>query len=127
MIIEEIPFFAEFVLLGIILGFGYGFTKLFLNHAKDKNKVKRTERKQEKDHNLENELDKYLDNAPAIIHHLESEIANLKEKGSTPEQTQRLESELNQARTLQKYEPIIRIAGKPLLKKAMSLLDNFKV
>ena len=127
MIIEEIPFFTEFVLLGIILGFGYGFTKLFLNHAKDKNKVKRTERRQEKDHNLENELDKYLDNAPAIIHHLESEIANLKEKGSTPEQTQRLESELNQARTLQKYEPIIRIAGKPLLKKAMSLLDNFKV
>ena len=127
MIIEEIPFFTEFVLLGIILGFGYGFTKLFLNHAKDKNKVKRNERKQEKDHNLENELDKYLDNAPAIIHHLESEIANLKEKGSTPEQTQRLESELNQARTLQKYEPIIRIAGKPLLKKAMSLLDNFKV
>ena len=127
MIIEEIPFFTEFVLLGIILGFGYGFTKLFLNHAKDKNKVKRTERKQEKDHNLENELDKYLDNAPAIIHHLESEIANLKEKGSTPEQTQRLEGELNQARTLQKYEPIIRIAGKPLLKKAMSLLDNFKV
>ena len=127
MIIEEIPFFTEFILLGIILGFGYGFTKLFLNHAKDKNKVKRTERKQEKDHNLENELDKYLDNAPAIIHHLESEIANLKEKGSTPEQTQRLESELNQARTLQKYEPIIRIAGKPLLKKAMSLLDNFKV
>ena len=44
-----------------------------------------------------------------------------------PEQTQRLDSELNQARTLQKYEPIIRIAGKPLLKKAMSLLDNFKV
>ena len=127
MIIEEIPFFTEFVLLGIILGFGYGFTKLFLNHAKDKNKVKRTERKQEKDNNLEHELDKYLDNAPAIIHHLESEIANLKEKGSTPEQTQRLESELNQARTLQKYEPIIRIAGKPLLKKAMSLLDNFKV
>ena len=127
MIIEEIPFFTEFVLLGIILGFGYGFTKLFLNHAKDKNKVKRTERKQEKDHNLENELDKYLDNAPAIIHHLESEIANLKEKGSTPEQTQRLESELQQAKTLQKYEPIIRIAGKPLLKKAMSLLDNFKV
>ena len=127
MIVEEIPFFVEFVLLGIVLGFGYGFTKLFLNHAKDKNKVRRTERKQEKDHNLENELDKYLDNAPAIIHHLESEIANLKEKGSTPEQTQRLESELNQARTLQKYEPIIRIAGKPLLKKAMSLLDNFKV
>ena len=127
MIIEEIPFFTEFVLLGIILGFGYGFTKLFLNHAKDKNKVRRTERKQEKDHNLENELDKYLDNAPAIIQHLESEINNLKEKGSTPEQTQRLESELNQARTLQKYEPIIRIAGKPLLKKAMSLLDNFKV
>ena len=124
MIIEEIPFFTEFVLLGIILGFGYGFTKLFLNHAKDKNKVKRTERKQEKDHNLENELDKYLDNAPAIIHHLESEIANLKEKGSTPEQTQRLESELNQARTLQKYEPIIRIAGKPLLKKIMSVLDR---
>ena len=81
MIIEEIPFFVEFVLLGIVLGFGYGFTKLFLNHAKDKNKVRRTERKQEKDHNLENELDKYLDNAPAIIHHLESEIANLKEKG----------------------------------------------
>ena len=127
MIIEEIPFFVEFVILGLVLGFGYGFTKLFLNHAKDKNKITRKEKKVETDNKLENELDKYLDNAPAIINHLESEIANLKEKGSTPEQTQRLESELNQARTLQKYEPIIRIAGKPLLKKAMSLLDNFKV
>tara|TARA_R110002020_G_scaffold164945_4_gene352116 strand:+ start:953 stop:1336 length:384 start_codon:yes stop_codon:yes gene_type:complete len=127
MIIEEIPFFVEFVLLGIVLGFGYGFTKLFLNHAKDKNKIIRKERKAETDNKLENELDKYLDNAPAIIQHLEAEIANLKEKGSTPEQTQRLESELSQAKALQKYEPIIRIAGKPLLKKAMSLLDNFKV
>ena len=45
----------------------------------------------------------------------------------TPEQTQRLESELQQAKTLQKYEAPIRIFGKPLLKKAMSLIDNFKV
>jgi hypothetical protein len=127
MIIEEIPFFTEFVILGLLLGFGYGFTKLFLNHAKDKNKITRKEKKAEKENNLENELDKYLDNAPAIIHHLESEIANLKEKGSTPEQTQRLESELHQAKTLQRYEAPIRIFGKPLLKKAMSLIDNFKV
>ena len=127
MIIEEIPFFTEFVILGLVLGFGYGFTKLFLNHAKDKNKIIRKEKKAETDNKLENELDKYLDNAPAIIQHLEAEIANLKEKGSTPEQTHRLESELNQARMLQKYEPLIRIAGKPLLKKAMSLIDNFKV
>jgi len=124
MIIEEIPFFVEFVIIGIVIISGYSFTKLFLNHAKDKNKIRRTERKQEKDHNLENELDKYLDNAPAIIKHLESEITNLKEKGSTPEQTQRLESELNQARTLQKYEPIIRIVGKPALKKIMSIIDR---
>ena len=89
MIIEEIPFFTEFVILGLVLGFGYGFTKLFLNHAKDKNRITRKEKKVETDNKLENELDKYLDNAPAIIHHLESEIANLKEKGSTPEQTQR--------------------------------------
>ena len=126
MIIEEIPFFTEFVILGLVLGFGYGFTKLFLNHAKDKNRITRKEKKVENDNKLENELDKYLDNAPAIIHHLESEIANLKEKGSTPEQTQRLESELQQAKTLQKYEAPIRIFGKPLLKKAMSLIDNFK-
>ena len=45
MIIEEIPFFVEFVVLGIVLGFGYGFTKLFLNHAKDKSKVRRSEQK----------------------------------------------------------------------------------
>ena len=38
MIVEEIPFFVEFMIMGIVLGFGYGFTKLFLNHAKDKNK-----------------------------------------------------------------------------------------
>ena len=124
MIIEEIPFFTESVILGLVLGFGYGFTKLFLNHAKDKNRITRKEKKVETDNKLENELDKYLDNAPAIIHHLESEIANLKEKGSTPEQTQRLEGELNQARTLQKYEPIIRIIGKPALKKVMSILDR---
>ena len=122
--IDQIPFFTEFVMLGIVLGFGYGFTKLFLNHAKDKNKIKRTERKIAKEHNLEDELDKYLDNAPAIIQHLESEIANLKEKGSTPEQTAQLEGELSKVLTLQKYEPLIRIAGKPLLKKVMSIIDR---
>ena len=45
MIVEEIPYFVEFIVLGIVLGFGYGFTKLFLNHAKDKSKIKRSERK----------------------------------------------------------------------------------
>jgi len=27
MILEEIPFFTEFVIMGLVLGFGYGFTK----------------------------------------------------------------------------------------------------
>jgi hypothetical protein len=122
--IDQIPFFTEFIVLGIVLGFGYGFTKLFLNHLKVKSKIQRSERKAEKEHSLEDELDKYLDNAPAIIKHLEDEIMNLKEKGSTPEQTAKLEGELSQVLTLQKYEPLIRIAGKPLLKKVMQIIDR---
>jgi len=104
MIIEEIPFFVEFVITGIVLGFGYGFTKLFLNHAKDKSK--------------------YLDNSASIVAHLESEITNLKSQGATPEQTKRMEGELNLAKKVQQYEPIIRIVGKPMLKKVMSIIDR---
>jgi len=124
MIIEEIPFFVEFVITGIVLGFGYGFTKLFLNHAKDKNKIKRSEKKAQQSHNLEDEMDKYLDNSPAIVAHLESEITNLKSQGATPEQTKRMEGELNLAKKVQQYEPIIRIVGKPMLKKVMSIIDR---
>ena len=124
MIIEEIPFFVEFVITGIVLGFGYGFTKLFLNHAKDKSKIRKSERKAQQSHNLEDEMDKYLDNSPAIVAHLESEITNLKSQGATPEQTKRMEGELNLAKKVQQYEPIIRFVGKPMLKKVMSIIDR---
>lgn len=124
MILEEIPFFVEFVITGIVLGFGYGFTKLFLNHAKDKSKIKRSERKAQQSHNLEDEMDKYLDNSASIVAHLESEITNLKNQGATPEQTKRMENELNLAKKVQQYEPIIRIVGKPALKKIMSIIDR---
>jgi len=124
MILEEIPFFVEFVITGIVLGFGYGFTKLFLNHAKDKSKIKRSERKAQQSHNIEDEMDKYLDNSASIVAHLESEITNLKNQGATPEQTKRMENELNLAKKVQQYEPIIRIVGKPALKKIMSIIDR---
>jgi len=124
MILEEIPFFVEFVITGIVLGFGYGFTKLFLNHAKDKSKIKRSERKAQQSHNVEDEMDKYLDNSASIVAHLESEITNLKNQGATPEQTKRMENELNLAKKVQQYEPIIRIVGKPALKKIMSIIDR---
>ena len=124
MIVEEIPFFVEFVITGIVLGFGYGFTKLFLNHAKDKSKIKRSERKAQQSHNIEDEMDKYLDNSASIVAHLESEITNLKNQGATPEQTKRMENELNLAKKVQQYEPIIRIVGKPALKKIMSIIDR---
>ena len=124
MILEEIPFFVEFVITGIVLGFGYGFTKLFLNHAKDKSKIRKSERKAQQSHNLEDEMDKYLDNSASIVAHLESEITNLKSQGATPEQTKRMEGELNLAKKVQQYEPIIRIFGKPMLKKVMSVIDR---
>ena len=61
MILEEIPFFTEFVIMGLVLGFGYGFTKLFLNHLKDKTKIRRRDQqKSEKESGLENEIDSYL-------------------------------------------------------------------
>ena len=69
-------------------------------------------------------MDKYLDNSPAIVAHLESEITNLKSQGATPEQTKRMEGELNLAKKVQQYEPIIRIIGKPMLKKVMSIIDR---
>jgi len=86
MILEEIPFFVEFVITGIVLGFGYGFTKLFLNHAKDKNKIKRSEKKAEQSHNVQDEMEKYLDNLGGITQHLEGEVSNLKANGATPMQ-----------------------------------------
>ena len=127
MIIEEIPFFVEFVILGIVLGFGYGFTKLFLSHAKDKSKNKRSERKAKEANSVEDELDKYLNNIPAITQHLEIELMNLKEKGATPEQCKSLESKLDLARKAQQYEMPIRMLGKPILKKVLNIVDIFGV
>ena len=127
MIIEDIPFFTEFIIMGIVLGFGYGFTKLFLNHVKDKAKVRRSERKAKEATNVEDELDKYLNNIPAITQHLEVELINLKEKGATPEQCKSLESKLDLAKKAQQYEMPIRMLGKPILKKVLNMVDKFGV
>ena len=50
MIIEDIPFFAEFIATIIILTFGYAFAKLWFNHSKDKSKIRRTEQKKKEEH-----------------------------------------------------------------------------
>jgi len=113
--------------LGIVLGFGYGFTKLFLNHAKDKSRVKRSERKAKEANSVEDEIDKYLNNIPAITQHLEIELMNLKEKGATPEQCKSLESKLDLAKKAQQYEMPIRMFGKPVIKKILNMVDRFGV
>ena len=125
MILEEIPFFTEFVIMGLVLGFGYGFTKLFLNHLKDKTKIRRRDQqKSEKDSGLENEIDSYLDNVGSIGNKIEQEIKFLKEKGATPDQLKSLESKLDMANKVQQYEPIIRLGKKPVLKVLMRFLDK---
>ena len=125
MIIEEIPFFTEFVIMGLVLGFGYGFTKLFLNHLKDKTKIRRRDQqKSEKESGLENEIDSYLDNVGSIGNKIEQEIKFLKEKGATPDQLKSLESKLDMANKVQQYEPIIRLGKKPVLKVLMRFLDK---
>ena len=127
MIIEEIPFFVEFVLLGIVLGFGYGFTKLFLNHAKDKNKIRRSERKAKESNGLEDELDSYINNAPQIAQKIQAELTYLKENNATPEQMKSLESKLELLNKVQQYEMPLRLVGKPLLKKLLVIIDRFGV
>ena len=125
MIIEEIPFFTEFVIMGLVLGFGYGFTKLFLNHLKDKTKIRRRDQqKSEKESGFENEIDGYLDNVGTIGNKIEQEIKFLKEKGATPDQLKSLESKLDMANKVQQYEPIIRLGKKPVLKVLMRFLDK---
>ena len=125
MILEEIPFFTEFIIMGLVLGFGYGFTKLFLNHLKDKTKIRRRDQqKSEKESGLEDEIDSYLDNVGTIGNKIEQEIKFLKEKGATPDQLKSLESKLDMANKVQQYEPIIRLGKKPVLKVIMRLLDK---
>ena len=125
MILEEIPFFTEFVIMGLVLGFGYGFTKLFLNHLKDGAKIrKRDQQKSEKESGLEDEIDSYLDNVGTIGNKIEQEIKFLKEKGATPDQLKSLESKLDMANKVQQYEPIIRLGKKPVLKVLMRFLDK---
>ena len=127
MILEEIPFFTEFILLGIILGFGYGFTKLFLNHARDKNKVRRSERKAKESNGLEDELDSYINNAPQIAQKIQAELTYLKENNATPEQMKSLESKLELLNKVQQYEMPLKLAGKPFLKKLLVIIDRFGV
>ena len=125
MILEEIPFFTEFIIMGLVLGFGYGFTKLFLNHLKDKTKIRRRDQqKTEKESGLEDEIDSYLDNVGTIGNKIEQEIKFLKEKGATPDQLKSLESKLDMANKVQQYEPIIRLGKKPVLKVLMRFLDK---
>ena len=124
MIIEDIPYLAEFVASTIILTFGYAFARLWFNHAKDKSKVRRTEQKRNESNSLENEMDKYLDNAGGIATKIQAELDYLRSKGATPEQLKSLESKLDLANKVQQYEPIIRIAGKPMIKKLISFMDR---
>ena len=124
MIIEDIPFFVEFISIIILLTFGYAFTKLWFNHSKDKAKVRRTEQKKTQDNSIENEIDSYLDNASTIATKIQAELDYLKSKGATPEQLKSLESKLELANKVQQYEPIIRIAGKPLVRKILSYVDR---
>jgi len=124
MIIEDIPFFAEFIATIIILTFGYAFARLWFNHAKNKSKIRRTEQKRNESNSLENEMDKYLDNAGSIAQKIQAELDYLKSKGATPEQLKSLEQKLDLAKKVQQYEPIIRIAGKPLMKKLISFMDR---
>ena len=124
MIIEDIPFFAEFIASIIILTFGYAFAKLWFNHSKDKSKIRRTEQKRKESNTLEDEMDKYLDNAGSIATKIQAELDYLKSKGATPEQLKSLEDKLSLANKVQQYEPIIRIAGKPLIKKILSFVDR---
>ena len=125
MILEDIPFFAEFVASTIILTFGYAFARLWFNHSKDKSKIRRTEQKRKESHTLEDEMDKYLDNIGSITPKIQAELDYLKSKGATPEQLKSLEDKLSLANKVQQYEPIIRIAGKPLIKKIISMVDKF--
>jgi len=127
MIVEEVPFFVEFVIIGIVLGFGYGFTKLFLNHAKDKNKIRRTERKAKEANGLEDELDSYINNAPQIAQKIQAELDYLKKNNATPEQMKSLESKLELLNKVQQYEMPLRLVGKPLLKKLLVIVDKFGV
>ena len=127
MIVEEIPFFVEFVLLGIVLGFGYGFTKLFLNHARDKNKARRSERKAKEANGLEDELDSYLNNAPQIAQKIQAELDYLKKNDATPEQMKSLESKLELLNKVQQYEIPLKLIGKPLFKKIVSIIDKVGV
>ena len=124
MIIEEIPFFVEFIITGIVLGFGYGFTRLFLNHAKDKNKIRRSERKAKESNGLEDELDSYINNAPQIAQKIQAELTYLKENNATPEQMKSLEGKLELLNKVHQYEPLIKMIGKPALKKIMSIIDR---
>jgi len=124
MIIEDIPFFAEFIASIIILTFGYAFAKLWFNHSKDKSKIRRTEQKKKESTSLEDEMDKYLDNAGSIAQKIQAELDYLKSKGATPEQLKSLEQKLDLANKVQQYEPIIRIAGKPLIKKLIGFMDR---
>ena len=127
MIIEEIPFFVEFVIMGLVLGFGYGFTKLFLNHAKDKNRIRRTERKAKEANGLEDELDNYINNAPQIAQKIQAELDYLKQNNATPEQMKSLESKLELLNKVQQYEMPIKLIGKPFLKKLLVIIDKIGV
>ena len=124
MIIEDIPFFAEFIATIIILTFGYAFAKLWFNHSKDKSKIRRTEQKRKESNTLEDEMDKYLDNAGSIAQKIQAELDYLKSKGATSEQLKSLEDKLSLANKVQQYEPLIRIAGKPLIKKILSFVER---
>ena len=69
-------------------------------------------------------MDQYLDNAGGIATKIQAELDYLRSKGATPEQLKSLESKLDLANKVQQYEPIIRIAGKPIIKKLISFMDR---
>ena len=95
-----------------------------MNHAKDKNKIRRSERKAKEANGLEDELDSYINNAPQIAQKIQAELTYLKENNATPEQMKSLESKLELLNKVQQYEPLNKMIGKPALKKIMSIIDR---
>tara|TARA_R110002033_G_scaffold6868_2_gene26174 strand:- start:172 stop:543 length:372 start_codon:yes stop_codon:yes gene_type:complete len=109
-ITEILPIFYVLIPCICLVAFYKIRTGLTIEKTKQKNKSMKHEQ------TFEGTIDKLIDNAPANLKQIDSEIATLRAKGCTDDQLKRLEQERSLLEYATKYGEIVKPIAKPLSK-----------
>ena len=113
-----------FIWFGGIAFTAYVFFHKFSDVIKEKfrSKARGTNLNKKGDEDINNQMDKLIDNAPTIRTELNTEIENQRSQGVTDEQMKSLLSKKQMIDFVVDNKEIINIIGKPIIKKVLGFV-----